>query len=87
MKLLDHIDQDVTNNRPDNLREADRRINALNSKIDVRNKSGVRGVSWDKANNKWTARHKHGSKYKFLGYWDTVDAAEEAITNYRSTLQ
>ena len=85
-RLVDHIDQDVRNNRIENLRAASKRINAINSKLDVRNKSGVRGVSWDKQSCKWSARHKHSGKYKFLGYWDTVKEAGDAISKYKETL-
>lgn len=75
--LIDHIDQSRDNHRIDNLRPATKRENALNSKIQSNNKSGVRGVSWDKGTQKWTARYKVGGKYRFGGYFDTVEKAAQ----------
>lgn len=42
-ELIDHIDQSRDNHRIENLRPATKRENALNSKIQSNNKSGVRG--------------------------------------------
>lgn len=50
---LDHIDQDRSNNRFENLREATRSQNATNQKIREDNSSGHTGVCWDKQKLKW----------------------------------
>lgn len=71
-----------TDDRIENLREANKSINAYNSKLDVRNKSGVRGVSWDNGQQKWTARFKRDGKYLFLGYYDTVEEAAAIRAHY-----
>lgn len=74
--LIDHIDQDNTNNRIENLRAASRVDNVYNtSKLWGHNTSGVRGVSWDSRQKRWTARLKHEGKYFFLGYFKTVEEA------------
>lgn len=73
--LVDHIDQNPRNNKIDNLRAADKSSNAYNSKLNKRNKSGVRGVSWDKTRQRWVARFKKDGKYLCLGYFDTVEEA------------
>lgn len=42
---IDHIDRNRSNNAISNLREVGQSCNTRNSKIDVRNKTGVKGVS------------------------------------------
>ena len=39
------------------------------------NTSGVRGVSWDSSQQKWTVRFKHEGKYKFFGYFENKEEA------------
>jgi len=74
-KLIDHRDRNPSNNKIENLRESNKSLNAYNYGLPVNNKSGVRGVSWDKTRNKWVARFKQGTKYLWLGYFDTIEAA------------
>ena len=76
-KLLDHIDQNRSNNRIENLRSVNKRINVYNTdKLWSHNTSGIRGVSWDSKNKKWTARFKCNGKYEFLGYFDSKEDAQ-----------
>lgn len=81
-KLIDHIDRDQTNNRIENLREATRKVNAYNCGTPKNNTSGYRGVSWCKAQSKWTARYKHLGKYLFLGYFDSIEEAHNKRTSF-----
>mgnify|MGYP001768477732 CR=1 FL=1 len=75
-KLVDHINQNTSDNRIENLREIDRRGNTYNtSKLWRHNTSGVRGVSWDSKQKKWTVRFKHEGKYGFYGYYESVEEA------------
>lgn len=75
-KLVDHKDQDHTNNRKENLREATKKENVYNtSKLWGHNTSGVRGVSWDTKQQKWAVRFKHQEKYKFFGYFEDKEEA------------
>ena len=53
--LVDHRDTDRGNNRWANLREAENGPNIQNSKIRKDNKSGIKGVHWDKHHNSWKA--------------------------------
>lgn len=52
---VDHIDRDILNNTRDNLRIVTSSNNKMNQDIRCDNTSGVRGVSWDKASNRWVA--------------------------------
>lgn len=78
--LIDHIDRDTRNNNPSNLREASKKLNAINSGLPKNNKSGVKGVSWHKAGQKWTAQIKNdGVKIHLGSYSLLVDAVEARI--------
>jgi len=61
--------KDALNNKIENLRPCTRSENALNSKRASNNKSGVKGVCWHKAAQKWHARiNLKGKQYNFGSY-------------------
>jgi hypothetical protein len=75
--FVDHIDGNPLNNQRGNLRLVSNRQNCLNQKIGVRNKSGYKGVWWNKESGKWATgvRGENKEKY-FLGYFENKhDAA------------
>lgn len=85
--LTDHKDGNGLNNRRENLRPANRSLNAVNSKIRAGKTSKFRGVLWDKSRCKWAAYIKIDGKTKNLGRFDSeIVAAEkyrmEAIKQY-----
>lgn len=84
---IDHIDRDKLNNRLANLRECSLQENNWNLPDLVTNKTGVRGVTWDKARGKWLASIRVNGKTKSLGrYHDIADAASayaSAVKQYR----
>ena len=55
-EIIDHINQNPTDNRIENLRSATRAENAYNCKLRPDNTSGVKGVTWCKNKRKWVAR-------------------------------
>lgn len=57
---IDHIDFDKTNNRPENLREATRSQNVMNTSVRSDSLSGIKGVQFDRKRRKWVARIKSG---------------------------
>jgi hypothetical protein len=81
--LLDHINQNPADNRIVNLREASRRLNRLNSKINSNNKSGYAGVCWHAATHKWRVCVNVDKKQKHIGVFvkleDAVAARKAAI--------
>lgn len=75
---IDHINLDGADNRIDNLREATKTENLRNIGIFSSNKSGYKGVSWDKGSGRWVARVSTGERYKYLGRFDTKERAAKA---------
>jgi hypothetical protein len=51
--IVDHINRNKLDNRVENLRWTDNRGNMINSKLRKGNKSGVKGVVYNKKNNSW----------------------------------
>lgn len=73
---VDHEDGNRQNNRLLNLRDVSGLDNQRNMKRPSNNTSGVIGVSWDTAKNKWTARIKVNGKTIHLGrFSELADAA------------
>ena len=66
-KCVDHIDNNINNNKLTNLRWATLSQNQHNRKIDKDNTSGTKGVSFRKDIKKWTARITINGKTICLG--------------------
>lgn len=65
---VDHIDGDIHNNSLSNLRLVTPAQNMYNTKTPRHNKSGIKGVSWDKARGVWRAAVKaEGKQYTMRG--------------------
>jgi hypothetical protein len=85
-EFVDHIDGDKSNNRIENLRLATYSQNQHNRKLCSTNTSGVKGVYWDKRKKKWRGRIESMGKKIHVGYWDTLEEAEAAMTIARNKL-
>lgn len=72
---IDHKDQIKIHNWISNLREATRIQNGRNIRKPKRNKSGVKGVHWNKHIEKWVAYIGYKNKMKFLGNFDNLEEA------------
>ena len=71
----DHINRDKLDNRKDNLRTVSLRENKYNIGLKSNNTSGITGVCWAKASNKWRVR-VGGNKYgKHIGYYESIEDA------------
>ena len=79
--LLDHIDGDTKNNRISNLRPATPKHNQGNTKTPVHNRSGVKGVSWNKKMKRWVAQIGVNNKRVYLGGFHTKEEAACAYTD------
>lgn len=85
---LDHICHNRRCVNPDHLRVVTSKQNSENVRGDDRanNKSGYRGVSWDKERSKWRATLTHNLKHIMVGRYDTVEEANAAIVAKRIEL-
>lgn len=72
--MIDHINRNKKDNRRSNLRLVNKKQNALNSKIQSNNTSGVRGVSFCK-HGKWEAYIKVDGRKIYLGVYTEKDDA------------
>jgi hypothetical protein len=84
--LVDHIDGNKQNNKIKNLRLADRFQNAHNKKMHSNNKSGVKGVHWNKNANRWKAQIYCYRKRYDLGFFNDLKDAEEFVCLARDML-
>ncbi len=75
---IDHINQVKDDNRINNLRVCTDSENLRNIPMFSTNKSGYKGVSFDKRQKKWTARISTGNSYKSLGYFSSPEKASDA---------
>ena len=80
---VDHKDNNPSNNKIENLRAATHKDNMRNTKFQKDNKTGVKGVTWDKSKNKWQAGIGVNDKFKLVGRFDTIEDAEKAIKEAR----
>lgn len=74
--FLDHINFTRCDNRIENLRTVTPAENIQNREIGRDNKSGIKGVHWDRRVNKWRAQIRHQGKQYHLGLFSALaDAA------------
>ena len=77
-RCVDHINNNRKNNHVNNLRFATHEENQMNRVLSINNSSGVKGVVFYKANQKWSAQiHINGIK-KYLGFFETFEEAKQA---------
>ena len=72
----DHINGFTYDNRLRNLRDVNRCDNMKNTRLYDNNKSGYKGVCYNKRQKQWTAYINHNKKHIHLG---TFDSKNEAI--------
>ncbi len=85
---IDHINCNKADNRFSNLRDVSANVNQQNKNCQSRSSSGLKGVTWHKAANKWQAQIKTGEKTIYIGIFDTKEAAfdkyKEAASVYHT---
>lgn len=77
-QFVDHIDGDTLNNSRSNLRLSNHSTNQMNRGKPSNNKSGYKGVSWHKSENKWRASITVNNKVIELGHFDKAEDAGKA---------
>ena len=77
--VVDHINGDKLDDGIFNLRGASASQNNYNMRISSANKSGVKGVSWSKAKQRWTAAIRVEGRQISCGCFDVIADAERAV--------
>lgn len=80
--LVDHIDRNKLNNKIENLREATKSENNINSGFKKNNTSGYKGVYFHKQTQKWAARAQRNYKQNWIGLFDTPEEAHQALVKF-----
>ncbi len=86
VKLVDHKDQNPLNNQRSNLRSATYSQNLHNRGANSNSKTGIKGVSFDKATGKYQAVITVCGKRHFLGYFNTIPEAAAVVQTKRQEL-
>lgn len=81
--IVDHVNGDRLDYRRSNLRVVTDQGNAQNQCLSSRNTSGYRGVSWNKASEKWYAHAKMSGRMISLGLFDDLHEAGKVAREYR----
>ena len=82
--VIDHIDNDKSNNKVENLQIVTHRFNTY--KIQGKYSSKYKGVYWDKLKNKWCVNISIKGNLKHIGYFDNELEASEAYQDKIKTL-
>lgn len=84
-RIGDHISGDRLDNRSDNLRIADAKLNAANQAIiNELGSSKYRGVCWDKSRSLWKAYCRLDGRMRNLGYFATEEEAANVVYDFRA---
>lgn len=81
-KFIDHVNGNPLDNRLENLRLATDAQNKRNVGPRSHNKSGIKGVSWDKTNSKWLAHATHNSVGITIGRFAEKEDAANAYREW-----
>jgi hypothetical protein len=80
---VDHVNNDKSDNRIENLRAADRTSNKFNSLLSSHNTSGVKGVSLHKPTNQWRCSLSIKNRTKQVFGFASKDDAQEFMELWR----
>ena len=80
--VSDHIDGDIYNNSPENLRIIPQSLNCKNRIQHRNNTTGYTGITWSKAANQYMVRLTIQGNRKYLGCRPTLEDAVELRDSY-----
>ena len=82
-EIIDHADNNKLNNKIENLRQASRSANMLNSKLHKTNSSGVKNVHWNNADKRWIVMVRKNKERTYLGSYEDLELADLIATEAR----
>jgi hypothetical protein len=77
---IDHIDRNPFNNKWENLRLADAKLQSQNR--EWKKTKGHKGISFHKATQKWSVRITQGKTRRYLGVYKTKEEAIKVLNEY-----
>jgi hypothetical protein len=80
---IDHINRQKQDNSIKNLRVASASQNQRNKAISKANKSGVKGVFWNKKDRRWVAICRSDVRGQYIGSFQDQQAAIDAVRRFR----
>lgn len=85
--VIDHICHNTSCVNPDHLRAVTHKQNMEHqARAHRTSKSGVRGVYWNAQRRKWAGQVRHNGTSHYLGLFDTISDAAEAVRQKRLAL-
>ena len=84
--VIDHMCHVKNCVNPAHLRQVTQKVNVEAQGMSRRNKSGFRGVHWNKVNRKWVAMISHHNKTYNLGSFDNLEEAAQVAKAKREEL-
>ena len=82
LEMVNHIDEDKSNNNMSNLEWVSRRENGVHRYKNKNTTSKYCGVSWSKASKKWISTIRYNNKQIYLGCYFTELEAYQARVNF-----
>jgi len=83
---VDHINNEKIDNRIENLRPCSNRENSYNAGLSKANKSGIKGVCWNKSIKKWHVQITVNGKRAVSKYFKCIEEARFYVKNKRILL-
>ena len=77
-KCFDHINNNKLDNTVSNLRWCTFQQNQFNRQMNINNKSGIKGIYYNKNYQKWHVRIGFNNKFIHIGYYDDINDAKQA---------
>jgi len=82
-RFIDHINNDPSDNRIENLRAATAAQNAMNKKLNRNSTSKIKNVHWCAKRNSWQVQMNIHGKYAYIGTFHDKDMAIFVASEYR----
>jgi hypothetical protein len=83
-RQVDHKNRNGLDNRRSNLRIASHAQNMQNRGLDKHNRSGYRGVSWEKRWQRWRAVIQVDGRQQHIGHFKNIEEAASAVAEARA---